>query len=326
MARHPPAAAPAAHGSRPREAWHRPAAWLHPGSATWRWQWIDLWNCWYLDGLLLPCIFLLSCILSNLCFLLWESDFLLLFLKVCVLYAPCGFWHDHKFEIFSCFCFCWKQMVWFVFANIFVNLYGQNQGEFLLNLVALPYFFHGKNDEWRCFLIFVDPQLLNSVPPYRRCGSHFQATRRSIDHIPATENDQTNWFEIFRSQRLPKKFTKCVRGSCTKNRVSGWVRDVSTDRDRKLVYFTFLGDIYPTDLPWLTRTIHVWYIYLYLPLKSTSHVGKYTIHGSYGHRGELIHLQEVPAGHPYVWLMLQSSGEHQSITFIKGTNPENRPT
>ena len=54
-------------------------------------------------------------------------------------------------------------------------------GRVLLNLVALPYFFHGKDDEWRCFLIFVDPQLLNSVPLYRRCGSHFQATRGFID-------------------------------------------------------------------------------------------------------------------------------------------------
>ena len=32
-----------------------------------------------------------------------------------------------------------------------------------------------------------------------------------------------------------------------------------------------------------SHSIHVWYIYLHLPEKSTSHVGKYTtIHGWYG--------------------------------------------
>ena len=31
-----------------------------------------------------------------------------------------------------------------------------------------------------------------------------------------------------------------------------------------------------------THSIHVWYIYLHLPQKSTIHVGKYIIHGWYG--------------------------------------------
>ena len=40
-----------------------------------------------------------------------------------------------------------------------------------------------------------------------------------------------------------------------------------------------------------THRIHVWCIYLHLPQKSTLHVGKYNIHGSYGfiRMGEITH-------------------------------------
>ena len=46
---------------------------------------------------------------------------------------------------------------------------------------------------------------------------------------------------------------------------------------------TFIFDSYINILMYVSHSIHVWYIYLHLPLKKKLNVGKYTIHGWYGY-------------------------------------------
>ena len=51
----------------------------------------------------------------------------------------------------------------------------------------------------------------------------------------------------------------------------------------------------------MARTIHVWYIYLHLPQKSTIHVGKYTIYDVHLPQKSTIHVGKYTSPMPSIY-------------------------